>query len=333
VGIVEKPRKRRREDYQAMTYSAPTIEAIRLTKKYGNFTALDNLNLKIEGAKCVGFLGPNGAGKTTTLKIFTDLIHSSSGQALINGADVHTEKKKALAAVATVVETPEIYPALTPKEALMMIAEQRGVPADMKRRKIDDALQEVRMEEWGDKRVGKFSKGMKQRIIIASALLNDPEIILLDEPTGGLDPRGMSEVRDIVKRLKKQKRLIFMSSHLLSEVTDICDEVAMIDHGKLVAYDKIQSLTERFSGMGDVVEIGFVRRVNEDIFKIVQGILGITSVEKIDDRNIRAKFTGGPEAQERILFDLVSLKLGVNSLRPSTSALEDVYLKLITETV
>ena len=137
----------------------PSIEAINLSKIYGSFTALSNLNLKIEGAKCVGFLGPNGAGKTTTLKIFTDLIRRSSGQALINGVDVHENKKKALASVATLVETPEIYPSLTPKEALMMIAEQRGVPADLRKKKIDEALHEVRMEEWGDKEGGQVLQG------------------------------------------------------------------------------------------------------------------------------------------------------------------------------
>ena len=157
---------------------------------------MSDLNLKIEGSKCVGFLGPNGAGKTTTLKMFTDLIRPSSGEALINGVNVHTHKKEALASVAALIETPEIYPSLTPREALMMIAEIRGVPTAERNKRIEEAVSEVHMEEWLDKRVGKFSKGMKQRICIASSLLSDPNILLLDEPTNGLDPRGMSEVRD-----------------------------------------------------------------------------------------------------------------------------------------
>ena len=214
----------------------PSLEAVHLSKTYGSFHALSDLNLKIEGSKCVGFLGPDGAGKTTTLKIFTDLIRPSTGQALINGANVHTQKKTALASVGTLIETPEIYPSLTPREALRMVAELRGVPVAERNKRIDEVIAEVRMEEWSDKRVGKFSKGMKQRICIASALLSDPTIVLLDEPSTGLDPRGMSEVRDIVKALKKENRLIFMSSHILSEVSEICDEVAMIDHGKLLVY-------------------------------------------------------------------------------------------------
>lgn len=144
----------------------PSIEAVNLTKKYGSFTAVSNLNLKIEGTKCIGFLGPNGSGKTTTLKMFTDLIRPSSGQALINGVNVHTHKKQALASVGTLIETPEIYPALTPREALRWIAEIRGIPAEERNKRIEEAVAEVQMSGWIDNRVGKFSKGMKQRICV-----------------------------------------------------------------------------------------------------------------------------------------------------------------------
>lgn len=318
----------------SLASSQPSIEAIKLTKEYDSFTALDSLDLKIEGAKCVGFLGPNGAGKTTTLKIFTDLIHRSSGQALINGIDVHSDKKKALAAVAALVETPEIYPSLTPREALMIIAKHRGVPAEIRNKKIEEALHEVHMEDWENKKVGKFSKGMKQRIDIASILLSDPEIILLDEPTSGLDPRGMSEVREMVKSLKKRKRLIFMSSHLLPEVMDVCDEAALIDHGKLLAYDSIQNLTSRFSGGGSVLEVGFASpHVDDEVLDSIRRIHGVTSVELLDDRNLRLKFLGDAETQADILSELGALRVGVNSLKVSSSALEDVYLSLIKENV
>ena len=312
----------------------PSIEAVGLTKEYDSFTALDNLNLRIEGAKCVGFLGPNGAGKTTTLKIFTDLIHRSSGKALINGVDVHSDKKKALAAVAALVETPEIYPSLTPRQALMIIAKHRGVPPDIRNKKIEEAIHEVHMEEWSNTKVGKFSKGMKQRVNIASTLLSDPEVILLDEPTSGLDPRGMSEVREMVKNLKKRKRLIFMSSHLLSEVTDVCDEAALIDHGKLLAYDSIQSLTSRFSGRGGVLEVGLASpRTDGEVMEAIGKISGVTGVEVLDDRNLRLRFVGNAETQAEILSELVALRLGVNSFKASSSALEEVYLSLIKETV
>ncbi len=312
--------------------NAFSIQAVGLTKRYGTFTALDNLNLNIEGSKCVGFLGPNGAGKTTTLKLFTDLIRATSGEALINGVNVHTQKKKALESVGTLIETPEIYPSLTPREALAMVAEIRGVPPAERGKRIDEVTSEVRMGAWLDGRVGKFSKGMKQRINIAAALLSDPRIFLLDEPTMGLDPRGMSEVRDIVKSLKGKQRLIFMSSHLLGEVTDVCDEVAMIDHGKLLVYDTLPNVTSMFSGGEGVVEVGLLQPLEAGVNdRIASGVPGVTSVERVDDRKMRIRFKGGPPAQERILSYIVGIKLGVVSYKPASSALEDVYLNLIKE--
>ena len=318
-----------------MTLSdVPSIEAVKLTKQYGSFAAVSELNLKIEGAKCVGFLGPNGAGKTTTLKMFTDLIRASSGEALINGINVHTNKKAALASVAAIIETPEIYPSLTPREALAMIAEFRGVPATEIKKRIEEAVLEVHMNEWIDKRIGKFSKGMKQRICIASALLSDPCILLLDEPTNGLDPRGMSEVRDIVKSLKGKKRLIFMSSHLLSEVSEVCDEVAMIDHGKLLVYDTISNVTSKFSGGANMVEVELQRTIDPQLVtQRIAKLSGVVSADQTNDTNMRIKFSGGLDAQERLLSDLVKMNIGVISYRVAASELEDVYLNLIKETV
>ena len=312
----------------------PSIEAINLSKHFGGFFAVSKLNFKIEGSKCVGFLGPNGAGKTTTLKIFTDLIRASSGEAMINGLNVHTHKKEALASVSTIIETPEIYPSLTPKEALMMIAEIRGVPSAERNKRIEEALSEVRMDEWIDKKVGTFSKGMKQRICIASALLSNPSILLLDEPSNGLDPRGMNEVRNIVKSLKNKERLIFMSSHILSEVSDICDEVAIIDHGKLIVYDTISNITAKVSDGKNMVEVGLQRPIDAKILnKNIPAIPDVVSTEKKDGNNLRIRFNGGLDVQERILSDLVRLNIGVISYRPASSDLEDAYLKLVKSTV
>ncbi len=312
----------------------PSIEASNLSKRYGSFLAVSNLNLKIEGSKCVGFLGPNGAGKTTTLKMFTDLIRPSTGQALINGVNVHTNKKKALASVGSLIETPEIYSSLTAREGLMMIAEIRGVPRAERNKRIEEAVSEVRMEEWIDKRIGKFSKGMKQRICIASALLSQPDILLLDEPSNGLDPRGMSEVRDIVRSLKNKKRLIFMSSHILSEVSEVCDEVAMIDHGKLIVYDTISNVTAKFSAGENIVEVGLQRPIGADfVSKSIANLPGVVAAERKDERNLRIRFKGDLESQAQILSELVSMNIGVVSYKPATSELEDAYLKLIKETV
>jgi len=314
----------------------PSIEAVNLSKRYGSFSALSNLNLKIEGSKCVGFLGPNGAGKTTTLKLFTDMIRASEGKALINGISVHENKKKALASVGSLIESPEIYPALTPREALSMVAEIRGMPRSERKKKIEEVVAEVKMEEWLDKKVGKFSKGMKQRINISAALLSEPEILLLDEPSTGLDPRGMSEVREIVKSLKHKNRLIFMSSHLLNEVSEICDEVAMIDHGKLLVYDKLNNVVSRFSGDGGeiIIDVGLSRAIDDLMLsRNISSMAGVVSAEKLDMKSLRIKFSGSLENQEKLLSDLVALKIGLVSFHPSSSALEDTYLNLIKETL
>lgn len=314
--------------------AGPSVEAVDLTKSFGTFTAVSGLNLKLEGSKCVGFLGPNGAGKTTTLKMFTDLIRPTKGHALINGEDVHTAKKAALAHVGTVIETPEIYSALTPREGLGLLCAQRGVPVGERKKRIEEVLEEVKMSDWIDKRVGKFSKGMKQRVNVASTLLGDPQVLLLDEPTTGLDPRGMSEVRDIVKSLKSKSRLVFMSSHLLAEVSDVCDEVAMIDHGKLLVYDTISNVTSRFSDGGHTVDVGFSKPLAAGALEgQLKAIPSVTSVQKFDDKNLRIAFTGGLDSQERILSELVRLNMGVVSYKPAASALEDVYLNLIKETL
>jgi ABC-2 type transport system ATP-binding protein len=215
-----------------------------------------------------------------------------------------------------------------------MIAEIRGVPNAERSKRIEEAVSEVRMEEWMDKRVGKLSKGMKQRICIASALLSDPTILLLDEPTNGLDPRGMSEVRDIVKSLKSKERLIFMSSHILSEVSEVCDEVAMIDHGKLIVYDTISNVTAKFSGGENIVEVGLQHPIEVGpMIKKIVAIPNVVTAETKDDKNLRIRFSGGLDAQEQILSDLVKMNIGVISYRPASSELEDAYLKLITSTL
>lgn len=311
--------------------SGPSIEAVNLSKSFGSFAAVSNLSLKLEGTKCIGFLGPNGAGKTTTMKMFTGLISPSQGKALVNGVEIRDDKKRALGSCASLIETPEIYPSLTAREALMMLSELRGVPKEERRKRIDEALGKVKMQEWADKKVGSYSKGMKQRVNVASTLLSDPQVIILDEPSTGLDPRGMSEVRDIVKSLGN--RLVFMSSHLLSEVTDVCQEVAMIDHGKLIVYDKIENVTAKFAGDGGAAEVGFSRDLDEETTSKVLHLDGIDKAQKADPRHLSIRFRGGIQTQERLFTQLAGMHIGVVSFRETSTGLEDAYLKLITETL
>jgi len=297
------------------------IEAVNLTKKYGNFYALRNLNLRVEGAKCVGYLGPNGAGKTTTLKLFTNLLRPTSGDAIINGYNVKKNVKKALADVGTLIETPNFYPHLTPMEILSMACELRGTS----KRDIKDSLKKVRLYEWRNKKVGKFSKGMLQRLALASALVTNPEILILDEPTTGMDPQGMREIRDIIKELKKGGLLIFMSSHLLPEVTYVCDEVAMINRGRLILYDSIENVTSKFSS--DIIVVEFLHPVNN--IERIESIEGVRAIEVLSSSKMRIAFKGGPETQYSILQSLIKRGYKVVSFQSESLALEEAYLKLI----
>lgn len=309
----------------------PSIEAENLSKRFNDFAAVDNLNFRIDGSKCVGFLGPNGAGKTTTLKMFTGLIRPSAGHAKINNLDVHARIKDALQPVGNLIEVPEIYPYLTPREALMMMAKIKGMPRSERNQGIKETIAEVQMEEWIDKKVGKFSKGMKQRICIASALLGDPKILLLDEPTQGLDPRGMNNVREIIKSQKSKGKLIFMSSHLLVEVSDVCDEVVMINHGKLLDYDTISNIISKFSKGRNAVEIGLRYPIGEHLLQNIITLPDVVSAEKIADNGVRIHFKGGLKIQEQILADIVEMNIGVISYKLAWSDLEDVYLNLIKD--
>ena len=309
---------------------APQLEAIGLTKRFGQFTAVSNFSIKLEGAKCVGFLGPNGAGKTTTMKVFTGLIQATEGTALVNGVDVKKDKKAALASCTSLIETPEIYPSLTPKEAMMMLCEIRGVDRTERSKRIDEALTRVKMQEWEKTKIGSFSKGMKQRVNVASTLLSDPEVIILDEPTTGLDPRGMSEVRDIVKSLGD--RLVFMSSHLLAEVTEVCQEVALIDHGRLLVYDTIGNVTARFSG-GGIVEVGFSHDLDLASRNRIAALDGVQSVTMINGKKMTIKFAGGATVQERLFQQIAQMNVGAMSFRETSTGLEDAYLSLVKETL
>jgi len=219
-----------------------------LTRYYDGFLALDNLSLKIEENEDVALLGPNGAGKTTAIKILCGLLRPSSGTAYIDGINVVQERELALSKVGAIVETPEFYPYLTPEETLSYLGKLGGIRGRELKSRIEEAIKLVRLEGWAKVKIEKFSRGMKQRLAMAQALLHDPPILILDEPALGLDPRGMVEVREIFKEARKEKT-VFFASHLLTEVAQVCDKVAIIDHGRLRAYDSVALLKRKYRSL------------------------------------------------------------------------------------
>jgi len=219
-----------------------------LTRYYGGFLALDNFSLKIKKNEDVALLGPNGAGKTTTIKVLCGLLRPSSGAAYIEGINVVEERELALSKVGAIVETPEFYPYLTPDETLSYLGRLRGMRETEIKSRIKAVITLVRLDGWAKVKIEKFSRGMKQRLAVAQALLHDPPILILDEPALGLDPRGIIEMRKIFRKAGEEKT-IFYASHLLTEVAQVCDKVAIIDHGRLRVYDSVDRLKKRYQSL------------------------------------------------------------------------------------
>ena len=229
-----------------ITHGPIVIES--LSKYYNRFLALDNLSLRVGENENVGLLGPNGAGKSTTLKILCGLLRPSSGAAYIDGINVLEKPEQALSRIGAVIETPEFYPFFTPKENLSYLGRLRGMQGDRLKRRIEEVIDLVGLKEWITVKVEKFSRGMKQRLAVAQALLHDPPILILDEPALGLDPRGVVEFRKIIEEVGKEKT-VFFASHQLVEVAQVCKTVAIIDHGRLLAYDDIAQLEKKYQSL------------------------------------------------------------------------------------
>ncbi|GAH60169.1 unnamed protein product, partial [marine sediment metagenome] len=223
------------------------IQIKNLTKKFGNFTAVKGVNLEIQRGEIVGFLGPNGAGKTTTMKMMSHLLKPNEGEVLIRANGelqklTNRNKDYLLDNIGFLIEIPAFYGKVTPKEILKYFAKLKGYPRKNINERIDTVLKMVGMSEWKDKKIGTFSKGMKQKIGILSAIVHDPDIVVLDEPQTGLDPVARKEVRDFIMNLKKIGKTVFLSSHLLYEISEVADRIAIIHHGKLIAFDTLDNL-------------------------------------------------------------------------------------------
>jgi ABC-2 type transport system ATP-binding protein len=196
----------------------------------------------------IGLLGPNGAGKSTTLKILCGLIRPSSGKAYIDGIDVAAQSEKALSRIGAIIETPEFYSYLTPEDNLSYFGRLRGMKGEVLNKRIKEMIELVKLEKWGKVKIEKFSRGMKQRLGLAQALLHDPPVLILDEPSLGLDPRGVVEFREIIKSAGSEKT-VFFASHQLVEVTQICSQVAIIHNGQLLVYDRITELEKKYGSL------------------------------------------------------------------------------------
>ena len=306
------------------------IELVGLRKQYKDFVAVNDLTFKVKKNSFTGFLGPNGAGKSTTLKILTNLINATSGNAYLNGIDVTVDAKNALQGVGTVVETPEFYGYLTPRQTFQYIGSIYGMNKESIAAQTDEILADMKMSEWMDKKIGTFSKGMRQRISLGLSMLNDPSIIILDEPTSGLDPRGMAETREILKNLRNKNNnlTIIMSSHMLHEVSDMCDRIIMINHGTLLMEGRMDEVL----GANDMRTIS-VKVVGGPTQDAVEALSKIPNVQNpaISGTAIKFGFKGGDEEQMQLLKDITASGVKVFSLNED-EALENIYLNMIKET-
>ncbi|MBO4502594.1 MAG: ABC transporter ATP-binding protein [Candidatus Methanomethylophilus sp.] len=312
-----------------MTSEYP-IEFVSLKKQFDDFVAVNDLSLQIKKNSFTGLLGPNGAGKSTSLKILTNLITATSGEAYINGYNVNKNPKQALQGVGTVVETPEFYGYLSPNETFRYVGEIFGMNRESIQSQTAEILAEVKMEDWADKKIGTFSKGMRQRISLGLALLNDPSVIILDEPTSGLDPRGMAEVREILKNIRNDNNnlTILMSSHMMHEVSDLCDRIAMINHGTLLLNDDFENVISDADTR--VIVVKPLETPNDDMIDKICRLNNVVSAERMGgDINVRMK--GGNQDMAVLFRQVAALDFPICGMSESSNALEDRYLSLIKE--
>ena len=301
----------------------PSLEATGLTKRYGDYSALFDATFRYEGGAAIGYLGPNGAGKTTTLKLFTGLLVPTSGSALINGVEVARNHKEALWRVGSVIETPEPYPALSSRDTLTLIGRIRGLAPEPIRDRIDQYSKELHLPPL-DKRSANLSKGQKQRVVLAAAFMTDPEVLLLDEPTSGLDPAERVIIRDFLIRIKHEKRLILMSSHLLQEVTEICDRVIFINEGKILLQESVENIEKRFRS--NHFEVEFDRPMNADL---LARIPGVRRVEALTPTRFRLETDGNQDRRSEVLSACQRLAT-VTAFGNASLTLEEAYLRLIS---
>ncbi|MGN1317905.1 MAG: ABC transporter ATP-binding protein [Lachnospirales bacterium] len=307
------------------------IEVNNLTKKFGLHTAVNNISFNINKGEVVGFLGPNGAGKTTTMNMMTGYISSTEGSVKINGYDILEEPEKAKQNLGYLPDTPPLYADMTVNEYLDFVCRLKKVKKSEIKSMILEILKTTGLSEVSKRLVGNLSKGYRQRVGLAQALIGNPEVLILDEPTVGLDPKQIIEMRSLIKSLGKEHTVI-LSSHILSEVNQICDRVIIINNGEIVADDTTKNINAE--GVKNVVLVtikGDSLRAIEAIKRL--DIIKDVTVEKInDDGTCDLKITGeeNTDIREAVFAILAVNKISVLMLKPYSLSLEDVFLKVIT---
>ena len=307
------------------------IEIDGLTKQYGQLTALNNLSLTVEQGAVVGFIGPNGAGKTTTMRILTTLLQPTSGQAWLAGFSVTSQPRDVRRVVGYMPDFFGVYEDMKVWEYLDFFAACYDIPQSARRTMVDDLLALVDLGHKMEEFVDNLSRGMKQRLCLARTLAHDPQVLILDEPASGLDPRARIEMRELLRELKNMGKTIFFSSHILSEVADICTSIAVLEAGHLVAYGDLAEMKQKLRPhrvvhvrtLGQLEDLQRVLIMNDH----VNGILTSAEVDLPPD-TIRFDFTGSDQQMSSLLAELIQGEIPIVSFSEDGGDLEDIFLHI-----
>lgn len=306
------------------------IEVSNLVKKYGDHTAVDHLSFQIEKGKIYGFLGPNGAGKSTTMNMITGYIASTEGKVVIDGHDILEEPEAAKKCIGYLPEMPPLYFDMTVLEYMKFAADLKKIPKNQKDKQIKEVMDMVKITDMKDRLIKNLSKGYRQRVGLAQAILGYPEVIILDEPTVGLDPKQIIEIRDLIKSLK-QKHTVILSSHILSEVRAVCDYVLIISHGKLVASDTPDNLERLAAGSNSLLMK--IKGDKNTIRKALEAVEGVNSVEMSYDSDeelwkTKVSIQENVDVREKVFYAMAKENCPIYEMQVKRVSLEDVFLEL-----
>ncbi|UAL45655.1 ABC transporter ATP-binding protein [Sutcliffiella horikoshii] len=304
------------------------IETINLTKKYGKFTALDSLNLKVEKGTVFGFVGHNGAGKSTTFSILSTLLAPTSGTAFVNGYDVTKNPKMVRKYIGYMPDFFGVYDQFKTDEYLDFYGASYGIPLEERQKLIPQLLELVNLTDKKDAYVDVLSRGMKQRLCLARALIHDPEVLILDEPASGLDPRARIEMREILRELKSMGKTIMISSHILPELAEMCDEIGVINGGKLVATGRVEEIHQQLQA-NKVLKVLILKDIDKAI-RFFEDIPSVSNIQLSEQRSnlLSFSFEGTDEEQVELLKKALDSGVMILSLSQEESNLEDIFLEI-----